>query len=76
MAEASDKMEILYQNLRDAGCSEEDIKACMIFAENGEWPRITLLLKNHRKVLLEKLYSDQQQLECLDYLIYQINKQY
>ncbi len=76
MAEASDKMGILYQNLVDAGCSQEDIKTCMDFARNGDMLSITPLLKNHRKNLVEALRADQEQLECLDYLIYQIGKQH
>ena len=31
-------------------------------------------LSGHRKHLLEKLHKDERQIDCLDYLLYQIQK--
>ncbi len=32
------------------------------------------LLSGHRKYLLEKLHRDERRIDCLDYLIYQMEK--
>lgn len=76
MAEANDTMGILYQNLADAGCSEKDIKCCMDMAQNGKWAEMLLALKSHRAALLDGIHDEQGKLDCLDYLIYQIGKNY
>lgn len=35
MPDALDKEEQLFQNLKDAGCSEEEIQNCMLDKEKG-----------------------------------------
>ncbi len=56
-------------NLRDAGCSEGFI------AEYAGLPSDCARLcrlKERRRELLEGIHAGQRQLECLDYLIYQL----
>ena len=74
MAEASDTLGILYQNLLDAGCSKKNIEACIGYAKNNEWDHLLPILTRHKSLLLDTIHSDQEKIECLDFLIYTINK--
>ena len=76
MSEASDTMGILYQNLIDAGCREDLIKTCMELAKADRWKRILPLLSKHRTDLLDAVHDGQKQIDCLDFLVYSINKKY
>lgn len=60
------------QNLKDAGCDEAAIEEFMECYRNGEESQKLCFLQRYRKILLEKCHKDQQQLDCLDYLIYQL----
>lgn len=53
--------------LRDAGCPEKTIAACMAENENAAKLRI---LEEYRKKLLQTLHTDERRLRCLDYLLY------
>lgn len=74
MAEATDTMGIIYQNLKDAGCDDQTTKKCMLFAENGNMGGMLPILTKYRAVLLGTIRSGQKQIDCLDYLIYKIQK--
>lgn len=73
MAEASDTAAIIHQNLIDAGCDPQTIKLCMTIVKNGRYAQMLPLLARHRAALLETVRSGQKQIDCLDYLIYQID---
>ena len=76
MSEASDTMGILHQNLIDAGCREDLIKTCMELAKANRWKRILPLLSRQRTNLLDAVRDGQKQIDCLDFLVYTINKKY
>ncbi len=76
MAEASDRIGILRQNLIDAGCEEETIKSCMDYARSGEWDALTILLMKHKAALLGTVHKRQKQIDCLDFLVYQIRNEH
>ena len=76
MAEASDVYGILYQNLVDAGCSENGIASCMDYAQKGEWKNLLPVLTQHKKTLLERVHTSEKQIDCLDFLIYRLNKEF
>lgn len=59
------------QNLKDAGCTDEMVEKFMTLQDNNEEQRIRLL-SNHRKHLLEKLHREEKRIDCLDYLIFQM----
>jgi len=64
----------LIQNLKDAGCSASVIDKfmdCYQAQSNAEQKR---LLATHRSSLLDKIHKNQKRLDCLDYLIYQLNQ--
>lgn len=75
MAEASDQTGIFYQNLEDAGCDKQTKEKCMAFFQSGNLRGILPLLSNYRKDLLSTVRSGQKKIDCLDYLIYKIQKE-
>lgn len=60
--------------LEDAGCSEKLVECILDCIENNDEQRKMLLLKKYRCKLLEKIYADQKQIDCLDYLLYQMKQ--
>ncbi|MDE7417405.1 MAG: hypothetical protein K2N44_14085 [Lachnospiraceae bacterium] len=76
MSEASDTMGILHQNLIDAGCGEDLIETCIELAKANMWNRILPLLGEQRTNLLDAVHDVQKQIDCLDFLVYNINKKH
>ena len=76
MSEASDTMGILHQNLVDAGCSKDLIETCMELAKANKWKRLLPLLAKQRINLLDSVHDRQKQIDCLDFLVYSINKKH
>ena len=74
MAEATDILSIIYQNLQDAGCDAHTTEQCMSLVKKGNYRGLLPLLLAHRNALRGELRRSQKQIDCLDYLIYQINK--
>ncbi len=65
----------IIQNLKDAGCDGDTIIA---FVENFREEKIEdglKLLAGHRRLLLDGLHKEQRQIDCLDYLVYKLEKQ-
>ncbi len=75
MAEASDTQGILRQNLLDAGCGSDTVQRCMDLAKRRECAELLCLLLRHRRELLDTIHQSEKRIDCLDYLIYQIEKQ-
>lgn len=73
MAEFSDVRGIVMQNLTDAGCggfTEE----CTQLILDGEMQFALNILAKHRKHLLDEVHTNQKRIDCLDHLIYKIEK--
>ena len=64
----------LYENLIDARCSEALRERCSALAERGQTAQMLLLLRGHRKELLNQIHEQQKALDCLDYLIFQTER--
>ena len=62
------------QNLKDAGCTDEMVEEFMALQDNDDEEQQIQLLSGHRKHLLEKLHREEKQIDCLDYLLYQMQK--
>ena len=62
------------QNLKDAGCTDEMVEEFMALQDNDEEEQQLRLLSSHRKHLLDRLHREERQIDCLDYLICQIQK--
>lgn len=75
MALATDAESILRQNLTDAGCDAETIRHCMHLAKTGELARAKPILARHRQSLLDAVHQNEKRIDCLDYLLYQLEKQ-
>lgn len=60
------------QNLIDAGCSQAMVKKFMEL--QGQKTEQLDLLSCHRQRLLDKLHLQEHRIDCLDYLIYRMEK--
>lgn len=67
-----DSKEAVVQNLRDAGCSPDTIRCFMGYFERGDWKDQLSLLEVHRESILNRVHEEERQIDCLDYLVYQI----
>lgn len=75
MPEFHDKEKVLFQNLKDAGCPKELIEQCILLYENKDSKKLTGQLSHHRKVLLGDLHQIQEEIDCLDYLLYRLKNE-
>ena len=64
---------LLIRNLKDAGCSEADTQRFLKLGQGGRRRDQLRLLATHRASLLDQLHVSQRQIDCLDYLIYQMS---
>ena len=62
------------QNLLDAGCCAEDVDRLLRWLEDGRTSELLQALKCQRCRLIENLHKQQQKVDCLDYLIYQLKR--
>ena len=62
------------QNLKDAGCTDEMAEKFMALQDSDDEEQQIRLLSDHRRHLLEKLHREEKQFDCLDYLLYQMQK--
>jgi len=62
------------ENLLDAQCPEELRERCCMLAESKQTAQMLILLRRHRKDLLDRIHEQQKALDCLDYLIFQTEK--
>lgn len=68
------KTDAIIQNLKDAGCSAGTISDFMENIEGGRVADGLKLLAVHRRSLLNHLHEEQKRIDCLDYLVYQMEK--
>ncbi len=66
--------EKLRRNLQDADCNSEVIEKFFQFKQTGRTSEQLKLLNVQRKHLLETLHKNQKQIDCLDYLIFQLEQ--
>ena len=64
----------IVQNLKDAGCSAGTISNFMEDIESGKMAEGLKLLAVHRRSLLNHLHEEQKRIDCLDYLVWQMEK--
>lgn len=75
MAQANDKVALLYQNLCDAGCDKELTEKCMKALEGGNAQDMIPVLTEYRAHLRSTVRTGQKQIDALDFLIYRLQKQ-
>ena len=71
---AYDSREAIVQNLEDAGCAPDTIECCITCMEQGKKTELLKHLDAHRAGLLNRVHEEQRQIDCLDYLVYQIRR--
>ncbi len=69
-----DSEESIIQNLRDAGCDETTITSFLRCMKDGKEPESLRLLKKQRSLLLDAVHREEKKINCLDYLVYQMQK--
>lgn len=62
------------QNLKDAGCTQGAVAHFMALWEGADRESQIRFLRRHRSFLLDGIHVAQKKLDCLDYLIYQLEK--
>lgn len=75
MAEIHDTAGCIRQNLLDAGCDRKTVEACMASYQDGHRGLVLSALTMHRKKLLDLFHRAQKKLDCLDYLIYTLQRE-
>lgn len=66
--------EALVQCLKDSGCSKTEITDFLECRKKQKEQEELSVLRKHRTSLLDKLHKSQKQIDCLDYLIYQMER--
>jgi len=66
---------MLRQNLLDAGCGADTIRRCMDLAGKQGRKELLHILSRHRRELLDLVHQNEKRIDCLDYLVYQIEKE-
>ena len=66
--------ESIIQTLKDVGCEEGFIQNFMELKKSNQQNAALSLLKNWRNTLLDRLHKNQHQLDCLDYLLWQMER--
>ncbi|MCM1542865.1 MAG: hypothetical protein NC121_16615 [Blautia sp.] len=69
-----DSAEDVIQNLKDAGCDRETIGRFMECMEQDDLIGQLRLMEEHRKCILDRVHKEEKQIDCLDYLVYQIGR--
>lgn len=61
--------------LNDAGCSEKEKSEILKYYAENNIKQIIHLLRMHRKVTLDTVHTGEKQISCIDYLIFQLEKE-
>ena len=65
----------LIQNLKDAGCPEELSQQFMESYRSGRIKDGLRLLQQHRRALLDGVHEEERKINCLDYMVYHLEKE-
>lgn len=65
----------ILQNLADAGCDRQTAEEFLSCFHSQNRLKQFQLLEAHRKRLLEAMHLAQRRIDCLDYLVYQLEKE-
>ena len=66
--------EELTQALRDAGCDKAKATELMQLYTEGQTAKAQKLLSQHRKELLDGIHAEERKINCLDFLVYEMNR--
>ena len=65
---------LLFRNLKDSGCDDDSIRQFLKLKKEGREKELMRLLSAHRADLLDQVHTSQHQIDCLDYLIYTMER--
>lgn len=74
MPDALNKCEVFLENLKDAGCDERLMESCMELMKNEKMIEIKKMLSNYKDEMMKDIRIRQKEVDCLDYLIYSLEK--
>lgn len=74
MPHITDTQGILRENLLDAGCGQKLTEQIMALLQQGKTAEGLALLAQHRKHLLDCCHAEEKKIDCLDYLVYTVEK--
>ncbi|MCM1316257.1 MAG: hypothetical protein NC205_08245 [Prevotella sp.] len=75
MAQANDKYSVIIQNLIDSGIDKTIAEKYTQQLLDGNASDTIVFLRKHRKNLLDEVHKNQKQIDCLDFLLYQLRKE-
>lgn len=67
--------EDIIQNLKDAGCSADEISSVSRLCDAGQIREAIQVLRRHRCELMDNLHQSQSRVDCLDYLVFKMEKE-
>lgn len=74
MTDIVDKKDDLIRLLKELNCKNADLRQIREFILTGEYSSAAILLRRHRAALLEDLHESQSRVDCLDFIVYQMNR--
>ncbi|HIR92657.1 MAG TPA: hypothetical protein IAB98_04460 [Candidatus Egerieimonas intestinavium] len=72
----SGNIQTIIQNLQDAGCDAHIIEEFLALGQEEKTEKQLGLLAKQRKRLLDHVHKEEKQIYCLDYLEFQMKKNY
>lgn len=69
-----EQFENLLVGMANAGCTQEEIKGAERFVKAESYEELTKHLRKCRASLLDSMHESQKRVDCMDYLICQIEK--
>lgn len=74
MTDIVEKKADLIRLLKELNCKDADLRQIREFILAGEYSYAAILLRRHRAALLEDLHESQSRVDCLDFIVYQMNR--
>lgn len=71
----NERMFQIRRNLLDAGCDSATIEQFLKLEQQQRRKEQYRLLSRHRYFLLEKMHQDQYKIDCLDHMVYTMQKE-
>ncbi len=66
---------LIKEALTDSGCNEEVVSYCSSLLEKKEYNPLLTILKKERKNILDKVRQGEREIEIMDYIIFNLNKE-
>lgn len=74
MTDIVEKKVDLIRLLKELNCKSADVRQIREFILVEDFSSAAILLRRHRAALLEELHESQSRVDCLDFILYQMNR--